>query len=90
MAACYFMGAREGIGKKSGRWYGMISYLTKDNFGNWAVVDGFCASKEVFDNAVKECDIGFPVLISCAPPPNSQIMSVVAHDSFPPLELCND
>ena len=88
MAACYFMGARDGIGKKSGKWYGMISFLTKNGFGNWCIVDGFCASRDVYDDALKECEVGSPVEVSCNM--QNQVISVVAHESFPALELYDD
>lgn len=85
MAATYFMGARDGVGKKSGKWYGMVNLLTKNGFGNWEIMDVFCASKDVYDSIVKDCSVGDPVECSTNLP--GQLVECIAHDSFPALEL---
>lgn len=88
MAACYLMGARDGVGKKSGKWYGMVNLLTKNGFGNWCIMDVFCASRDVFDNIAKECTIGDPVV--CSMNIQGQLVECVAHDSVPALQLDED
>lgn len=63
MAATYLLGYRDGTGKKSGKWYGMLNLLTKNGFGNWSIMDVFCVDRDVFDSAV---DVGLyePVVVS--------------------------
>lgn len=61
--AVYLMGYRDGTGKKSGKWYGMLKLLALNNFQQWSIMDVFCESKDVFDSAV-ECGLYEPVLVS--------------------------
>lgn len=88
MAACYFMGARDGTGKKSGKWYGMVSLLTRNGFGNWCIMDVFCASCGVYDSVIKDCSVGDPVEVTTNL--HGQLVECVAHDSFPALDLYDD
>lgn len=84
MAATYLMGYRDGIGKKSGKWYGMLNLLTKNGFGNWCIMDVFCESKDAFEQAV-DCGLHEPVIVSTNLP--GQVTACINDESHDALNL---
>ena len=64
MSACYVLGSTSGIGKKSGKWFGMSVLLFKDQYGQWMTEKAWWESEEAFKASDYEiCEVGSPVRI---------------------------
>jgi|GEM_PF-6670576 len=85
MAACYLMGLRSGTGKKSGKWFGILNLLTQNGFGNFVVMDCFCADRDVFDLVVETCALGDAIIVSLNP--QDQVIRVELDESLDSLPL---
>lgn len=85
MAACYFLGAKRIISKKSGRDFFPANFLIKNNWGDWTVVTKFCDSYDVFCEILDDVEVGAPVV--CTLGMNGELLKVIQHDSVPVLQL---
>lgn len=83
MVANYFLGGASGISKKSGNWWGRVSILTRNGFGQWETVDIFCADQSVWES-VEELKIGDPVLCSSWA---NKLTGIQAYEDVPALLL---
>lgn len=85
MAACYFLGVKRVVSKKSGKDYFPATFLTKNNFGDWVTVTRFCADCPTYAALHDDCRIGDPVVVSLDM--NGNVIQCVPHESVPALEL---
>lgn len=88
MAACYFMGARSGVAKKSGNWFGCFNLLHTDNFGQWQISAFWFPDKDTFDLACSELSgIGCPVVVGLDV--SGKIQNIQLREDIPSLPLSN-
>lgn len=86
MSVCYFLGAKSGVAKKTGKWFGMAIVLGHDQYGGPAINKYWFDSADSFKSACESVLPGYPVYLAINPD-DGKITTFSLDDRFEPLEI---
>lgn len=85
--ATYFLGFRKGVSKSSGNWFGCVTYLSKNQYGQYVSSVSFWESEEACEaSEIELCELGTPIK-AFSNPSTGQLVALSVREDLVPLEF---
>lgn len=85
MAVSYFMGCRSGAAKKSGNWFGCISLLHVNGWGQWSIDPYWVLDENTYDVITDGLSVGCAVSLTLNT--EMKVTDIHVYDDVPALPL---